>query len=349
VGFGLTWARTLVKILIADDDRDSVELLELLLSSWGHEAVSVGDGNSAWNALQAPDAPRLAILDWMMPGLEGPDICRRLRERGFPYVYVILLTARGGKNDIVVGLGHGADDYLAKPFDPDELHARLGTAQRILDLQDSLLATQKTLRFDATHDHLTGVKNRAMIVERLRREMGRGSHAGDPTVVVFADLDHFKKINDAYGHAIGDQVLLEAADRIRASIRPYDALGRYGGDEFLVVLHACDQATATALAERIRERVAAVPVRTNGPTIALTVSLGVAAGTRQDCGPAALIAAADAALYRAKAEGRNRVAVATDDEIAAAATSAEQEPAPPASRARDRPRPGDPGKKESRH
>jgi diguanylate cyclase (GGDEF)-like protein len=168
-------------------------------------------------------------------------------------------------------------------------------------------------------------------------------------VVVFADLDHFKKINDAYGHAIGDQVLLEAAERIRASIRPYDAFGRYGGDEFLVVLHACDQATAASLAERIRERVAAAPIATSGPSIALTVSLGVAAGTRESCGPAALIAAADAALYRAKAEGRNRIAVATDDEIAAAATPAEQESTLPANRGPDRRGAGAPRKKESRH
>ena len=310
-----------MRILVAEDDPDSAQLLEWMLRRWDYDVVSVADGRTALDALSAPDGPKLAILDWMMPGMDGPEVCRRLRQLAAPYVYVILLTARGNSKDVVAGLRQGADDFLLKPFDADELHARLGTGRRILELQQALLDAQGALRFDATHDHLTGVNNRATIIERLLGEMERGTRTGGQTAVVFADLDHFKSFNDTYGHPVGDQVLVEAVERMRSSIRPYDVLGRYGGEEFLVILPECGRAMAARLAERIRERVAAEPVRINGTSLPLTVSLGVAAcftKGRQHTSPEALIAAADAALYRAKAEGRNRVSVATEDEVEAA-------------------------------
>jgi diguanylate cyclase (GGDEF)-like protein len=198
----------------------------------------------------------LAILDWMMPGLDGVEVCRKVRQAGgAPYVYLIMLTGRAERRDVVQGMGAGADDYLSKPFDEQELRVRLRAGRRIVDLQEAL----RTL---ATRDALTGTWNRRAILEILRRELARGAREGTPVGVVLADLDHFKRVNDTLGHLTGDAVLSEAARRIGAALRPYDALGRYGGEEFLIVLPGCDPEGASQVAERVRGRVAEAPVTT---------------------------------------------------------------------------------------
>ncbi len=150
------------KILIADDDPVSRHMLHAFLVNWGYEVVAVIDGVDALQILEKEDAPPLALLDWMMPGIAGPQICARVREHpDQPYVYILLLTARSQKDDLLRGLEAGADDYLTKPFDAQELRARLRVGQRILDLQNGLIAAREELRFGATHDVLTGVANRA--------------------------------------------------------------------------------------------------------------------------------------------------------------------------------------------
>lgn len=305
-----------MKVLIADDEPMVLGVLEGALAGWGYDVVMAANGNDAWAALQSSEGPKLAIVDWMMPGLDGLEICGRVRARAVPYVYVILLTARGGKEDIVAGLEGGADDFLVKPFALAELKARLRTGRRVLELQERLLEDQKALRFEATHDYLTGISNRAMIRDRLVKEMDRASRDGQPTAVAFVDVDHFKEINDTCGHCTGDRVLCEIVERMQASVRPTDGLGRYGGEEFLGVFHHCDAAPASALAERIRRRIAAEPMRTDAHVLSVTVSLGVACcGRGARCSPEALIAAADTALYRAKAAGRNRVELATESDL----------------------------------
>jgi diguanylate cyclase (GGDEF)-like protein len=307
-----------VKILVAEDDPVSRRLLEVTLSKWGYEVVTCTDGQAAWEALKAPDAPQLAILDWMMPLLDGLQVCRNVRnpaERpAEPYVYIILLTAKSQKTDMVTGLEAGADDYLTKPFDAQELRMRLRAGWRILDLLDELVRAREILREQARKDSLTQLCTRATVLELLMHELDRSQRdSADrdaPVSVVLADLDHFKHINDTYGHLAGDAVLRETAHRMRDAIRPYDSIGRYGGEEFLLVLSNCDTIGAAAIAERLLQAVRKDTIVLAEATVSVTLSAGVAtSGVIQD--PEALVGAADAALYRAKRGGRNRVEVAT--------------------------------------
>src|ERR1700724_1649628 len=203
------------KILIAEDDPVSRHMLKAFLVKWDYQVVAAADGLEALAILEAEDAPSLAVLDWMMPGLEGPQVLQRVREHPErPYVYVILLTARSQKGDMLEGLESGADDYLTKPFDAQELRARLRVGQRILDLQESLIVAREELRFSATHDALTGIWNRASIFEAVSREQSRQVREGGSFGVIFADIDHFKMINDRHGHHSGDVVLREETQRI---------------------------------------------------------------------------------------------------------------------------------------
>jgi two-component system, cell cycle response regulator len=228
-----------------------------------------------------------------------------------------LLTTKGRKENVIEGLDAGADDYLTKPFDPHELQVRLRTGKRILTLQAELIEAREELRLQAMHDPLTGVWNRRAILEVLSNELARSRREGLPLAVAIADLDHFKRINDTYGHMVGDTALCEAAGRMRALLRAYDAIGRYGGEEFLMVLPGCTSQDAFKLADRLRSGVSQEPVEIPGGTIDVMCSLGVAASdTLVLLDAAALIQAADSALYRAKAEGRNRVELATVMDIA---------------------------------
>jgi two-component system, cell cycle response regulator len=296
-----------VRILVADDDSVSRLRLQRTLVRLGHEVIAVADGPSAIDALVAPDGPPMAILDWMMPGADGLDVCRAVRQRAPQYVYVILLTARDAHDDMVEAFDSGVDDYLRKPFDASELRARLRSGDRVLALQDRLLRAQDALRVEAMHDPLTGLWNRRMIVEQLGRELHRARHDKHPLAVLVADIDHFKLVNDSHGHATGDAVLRETAQRMRAVVREYDFLGRYGGEEFLFVLPGCNEVTAREAAERVRLHVSDGLVNAGNARLPVTLSLGLSwtGAVGDESGP--LINAADEALYRAKAAGRNRV------------------------------------------
>ena len=306
-----------MKILIAEDDAILRQLLERTLVRLGHEVIAVGDGNEARQLLLAPDAPRLAILDWMMPGTDGLAVCREVREKAESHIYMILLSATDPDEDLFTGLDSGADDFLAKPLDAVELRARLHAGARIIDLQARLLAAQEALRIEATRDHLTGLANRRMIMHHLTRELNRARHEGRSVVVALADLDRFKTVNDAHGHAAGDAVLFETASRMRAVVRAYDFVGRYGGEEFLLVLPGADANAGHGIAERVRARIANDPVRAGlASPLHVSVSVGVAWTGTAGFEPDGIVAAADAALYRAKANGRNRVESDTAEAIA---------------------------------
>jgi two-component system, cell cycle response regulator len=308
-----------MKILIAEDDPVSCRLLEVTLQRWGYEVLVARDGVEAWECLKQEDAPHLAVLDWMMPGMDGLEICRELRrQRREPYTYILLLTARGGKQDIIEGLAAGADDYVVKPFNVQELQVRLRAGVRIVELQADLIAAREELRHQATHDPLTGLWNRGAILEILRRELARSRRSQAAVGLVLTDLDHFKRINDLFGHAAGDAVLREAARRFEASVRVYDSVGRYGGEEFLIVLPGCDVPGLLHSAERLRAALASSPVETLGARLELTGSFGIVT-TGQLAGkvdPDVLIRAADTALYRAKNGGRNRAELTTPAEMA---------------------------------
>jgi diguanylate cyclase (GGDEF)-like protein len=303
-----------MRVLIAEDEAVSRRLLAASLRRWGCEVQAVADGEQAWAALQAEDAPRLAVLDWMMPPPSGVDICRRLRAGREPqYTYVILLTARDRKEDVVEGLDAGADDYIVKPFDTEELRVRVNAARRIINLQTELLNTQRRLQREATHDALTGLWNRSAILEALDRELGRARREHNPLGVVLADLDCFKKVNDRLGHQAGDETLRQVAERMIDVLRGYDSLGRYGGEEFLLVLPHSDAYGAAERAERIRQRLAQEPIDLGRQSFRQTLSLGVTSSAEEPTANVdALVKAADAALYAAKRAGRNRVALARE-------------------------------------
>jgi two-component system, cell cycle response regulator len=197
-----------VRVLIADDDVTSRTLLTGVLCKEGHQVETVVDGAEAWQALQQLDAPELVILDWMMPKINGPDVLRLVRAHQTESPpYILMLTSRDKKTDIIAGLEAGANDYLAKPFDAGELCARLGVGCRMVEMQNALLASRQALAHQASHDSLTGLLNRSSILDRLQRETARANRSGDEWAVGMCDIDHFKGVNDTYGHQTGDDLL----------------------------------------------------------------------------------------------------------------------------------------------
>ena len=306
-----------MEILIAEDDPVSRRVLEDYLKKWGYSLVSTRDGAEAWEALSKEGAPQMAILDWMMPGMDGLEVCRRVRQRGAePYVYILLLTVRDQNQDVIEGMEAGADDYITKPYDAGELRARLRAGRRILALQEALISARDALRFQATHDPLTGLWNRLATVDILRRELARSARAESSVGLVMADLDGFKKVNDIYGHMAGDAALREASHRMLHTVRVYDTVGRYGGEEFLMVLPGCDKEGALGHAERLRAAFQK-PFDLPDASVSVTLSLGVVAiSTAKDIDAGSLIRAADQALYRAKDQGRNRAVAASEAELA---------------------------------
>ena len=311
------------RVLIAEDDPVSCHLLKSFLVKWDYDVAVVTDGMAALRILEGDDTPRLAVLDWMMPGMEGVQICQRIRERkDRPYVYVLLLSARSEKRDLLRGLELGADDYLTKPFDSEELRARLLVGERILNLQDDLIAAREELRFRATHDLLTGISNRGTVMDALRNELSRQLREQKSFGVILVDIDHFKNVNDTYGHLCGDEVLQAVARRMRECMRPYDTVGRYGGEEFLIIASAADARGTLALAERIRHVLESKPVVTQAGEVRITASLGAAMSTdARGADPQTLLRLADKALYRAKDQGRNRAELAGAEESTSPAPS----------------------------
>jgi diguanylate cyclase (GGDEF)-like protein len=303
-----------MRLLIADDDIICRRNLEKLLGKWGHEVEVASDGTEAWQSLQRLDAPSMVVLDWMMPGMDGIEVCRRLRElKRDIRPYVILLSGKDQKKDLITGISGGADDYVTKPFAPEELRVRILAGERILNLQAESLTIMEALRKQATHDYLTGLPNRATIMEVLSREFARRSRGGQAVSVVLADVDHFKDVNDTFGHQVGDVVLAEIARRMAMEMRSYEHIGRYGGEEFLAVLWDCDTQSACVLAERLRRIVEGRPFDSPVGKIPVTMSLGVASTAEiPDATQETLVQLADAAMYRAKRAGRNRVECAMD-------------------------------------
>jgi two-component system cell cycle response regulator len=269
----------------------------------GHDLIVSGNRAEAWKILLSEDTPRLAILDGTLPWMSGPEICRQLRAiDGNPYVYFILLIS--SKEDIVEVLEAGANDYISKPFDSIELKVRIRSAM----LQDQLRSCLVKADFRASHDALTGLFNRAFILEIVAKELIHSSRTGSSLGVIIADMDHFKEINDQYGHLAGDDVLRSVANTISRVVRPYDAVGRYGGDEFLIVLPECDLEMSRQAAERIRRMLEETAVVTREGQVRITMSFGVTAcqgATTASIDDAFKLA--DESLYRAKCQGRNWV------------------------------------------
>jgi two-component system, cell cycle response regulator len=313
-----------MKILIAEDDAMSRRLLQKTLERAGYEVQAVENGRLAQDELCRSDGPRLALLDWEMPEVDGPGVCRAVRAREEKsYVYMIFLTSKESSDDKVAGLRSGADDYLTKPFNAEELKARLRTGMRILHLEDRLVEAREEMRFKATHDGLTGLWNRGVIMELLTRELVRSQRENSSTAILLCDIDHFKSVNDTYGHPVGDEVLREVAKRLLSSVRSYDFVGRYGGEEFIVVLNNCDPTSALGRAEQMREAIAVREVITKGAPLRVTMSVGLLRSVDWPSRSAdSCLDEVDAALYAAKAGGRNCVRVALPGDVAAVSPGA---------------------------
>jgi two-component system, cell cycle response regulator len=292
-----------MKILLVEDSYIERHRIGGYLTDWGLDFLAVGSGTEAVKLLEGPESPNMVLLDWMLPGLDGIDVCRRIRTNGTraTYIYTVMLTAKNRKQDLLLAMEAGADDYLAKPVDPSELRARIMVGKRILELQQSL-------RFAATHDFLTNLLNRSEILASIERELSRSGREGKPATVIMADIDHFKRINDSLGHATGDEVLKEVARRLKSDLRPYDVVGRYGGEEFLIILPSCELSTGARRADEIRNMVAKNPILTPFGTTSATVSMGVTVTSPVgDHSVSDLLYEADVSMYAAKKNGRNRV------------------------------------------
>ncbi len=314
-----------MRILVVDDDPISLEPLAERLRQWGHDVVPFESGEAAWEELQEGPPPNIVLLDWMLPGMSGLDLCRKLREAGeSPYVYVIIITGKANRADLLEGFDAGADDFLTKPFDWDELRARLRAGERIVELQNELIEAREALRTQAMQDPLTKVLNHGAILDALSQELDRAHREEYPLAVVMADLDSFKAVNDEFGHVAGDRVLVEVSRRMRNSLRSYDSIGRYGGEEFLFVLPNIGQDQAAKMAERVRLTVCREPFRVEGAEIGVSLSQGVMVWEEpRPVEVDRLIKAADEALYGVKRGGRNAVRVVlfepgeADDEVVA--------------------------------
>ncbi len=299
-----------MKILVADDDPVSRRLMERILQQSAYEVIPVENGRQATFELAREGGPRLALIDWMMPELDGPSVCREVRTRqNDSYIYMLLLTSKESSEDIVKGLEAGADDYLTKPCRPAELRARLHTGRRILQLEDKLVEAREEMRFKATHDALTSLWDRGAILALLRSELSRSERAHSPVSLLLCDIDHFKKINDAYGHQTGDEVLEEVATRLLCGVRSHDAVGRYGGEEFLILLSGCSRENLIERAEHLRRSISGSPFPTSEGSISVSMSVGAITIENWDKSSAIeqFLKKADVALYRAKASGRDRV------------------------------------------
>ena len=296
-----------MRVLIADDDALSRKILQESLNHWGYEPVIAKDGNEAWELLKEDGGPTLIVLDWVMPGMEGTEVRRKVRARNTAnYLYIILISARNSHEDVIKGLESGADDYIIKPFHSEELRSRLKIGQRIIELEKRILCLAST-------DYLTELLNRRAFMKRLEAEINRVAREKKSLGIVIADLDHFKAVNDTYGHQAGDLVLQEFSRCLSSSFRIYDFIGRYGGEEFIVGLPGASAEVSGAIADRVRkkfeEHVTMIPGCDSG--ISVTSSFGVAA--MENGQPVldidGLIKQADIALYRAKEQGRNRVEI----------------------------------------
>ena len=300
-----------MNILVIDNNPATLRQHELNLKNWGHTVSSSDNGLQACSILESTPI-EIIVFDWMMPEMDGLELCRAIRKNTYPgYIFIILLTAKDSKDDIIRGLRAGADDYLTKPFSHAELVARLNTGKRVLELERSLKDANEEIRILSITDPLTGTYNRGYMTERLPQEIKRARRYSRALSIILCDIDHFKKVNDTYGHLAGDRVLKDFARCIRHSIRQdVDWTARYGGEEFLIVLPETDVNGASVMAERLKSELSQRVTETQGKQISITASFGVV-GFGPDTpdemiSPEAMISKADKYLYQAKREGRNR-------------------------------------------
>jgi diguanylate cyclase (GGDEF)-like protein len=304
-----------VKILIAEDDPVSSRVLSTSLIKWGHEVVATGNGLEAWQALQEDNAPQLAILDWMMPGMAGPEVCRKVRQEiTTSPIYLILLTALSRKQDVVAGLEAGADDYLTKPFDRHELRVRLQTGVRIVELQSSLRVrvreleaaiverqrAEDALRNLTLTDDLTGLYNHRGFFTLAEHHAKTARRTGQGSFLIYADMDGLKQINDGFGHTEGSLAIAKTAEILRQTFRDSDIVARLGGDEFAILAPDVSARGPDGIISRLQENFRRYNEERNH-SYPLSLSIGaVRVDPNADSTIEELIAQADVAMYEHK-------------------------------------------------
>lgn len=296
-----------IKVLIADDSQVARTVVEKRLENLGFDVIVTENGEDAWEILAGDNPPQLAVLDWVMPDIEGIELCRRIRknERDH-YTYIVMVTMKGAVDDIATALDAGADDFLSKPFDGIELDARVKVGARFLHFSNKLQAANAELGRLSTSDTLTKTLNRTAIVDRLDQEFNRLRRELRPLSVVIFDIDKFQTYNTELGDHEGDGLLVSVAEALKDTCRIYDVVGRFGGDEFMVILPAADEEAAHLVASRMSAAVEKLNLCPDSSGGHLTVSAGTA--TWHPGGeptPQATIRAAVAALKRAKSSGSN--------------------------------------------
>ncbi len=304
-----------MKVLVAEDDLTSRTILGAILAKWGYEVVCAVDGQQAMDILSQPDGPKLALLDWSMPVLSGIDVCSNLRkEQANDTIYIIILTAKSEKRHVVEGLNAGANDYIIKPYDNEELQARIKVGKRMVEIQSELEKAKHALIYEAMHDSLTGLYNRKAILEMLAKELSRIKRSGGMLHIGMCDLDHFKLINDRYGHQTGDEILQGFARIMNSNLRDYDFIGRYGGEEFLIILPSSEISNKkmTCFA-RLHKVIADTKIGTRSGDLSVTVSIGVTKADGKK-GIDEILTEADNALYRAK-NTRNSICYAEQCDV----------------------------------
>ena len=300
-----------IEILLVEDSRTQALKFQLMLESHGYHVKVAQNGLEAMNML-LNNHISIVITDWVMPEMDGSELCRAIRQHDFGgYVYLILLTAKDSKTDIIEGLKAGADDYLTKPVDDAELIARLTTAERIIRLEQTLKKRNQEIALLSITDPLTKIYNRGYINDHLPIAFKRAARYNLPLAITICDIDHFKLVNDRYGHQVGDKVLIAFADCLNQALRrDLDWMARYGGEEFLVVMPETDLAGAQVAAERFRKKIETLSVPADGDSIKITASFGTCAistdSATQQLSSDEMIKTADRCLYEAKEKGRNR-------------------------------------------
>jgi diguanylate cyclase (GGDEF)-like protein len=298
------------RVLVAEHHKSTRLMLMQMLSKWGFEAVPARDATEVMRIVEQQRPPELIILGKMAPDIDAVELCGLIGNREGDYSpYILLLATQDEKQQMVRALESGAAACLTTPFEAKELRARLVVAARLLQRQESLISARDRFRDLAARDTLTGIWNRRSIDQILKEELEQAGRTRRTTGVLLVDLDYFKKVNDTHGHLVGDLVLRETSRRLKSALRTYDSIGRYGGEEFLVVVPGSSEAELHELAERVRKAIEKDPICVGENKIRVTLSIGAAIAPSRGKSPSAVVAAADAALYDAKRSGRNRTCV----------------------------------------
>lgn len=311
-----------MKILLAEDITVTRKLVKKILENKGYEVVEAEDGQKAWEIFQKEkEKINIALLDWSMPRLSGLQLCKKIKATEIQgYIYIIFLTGKVDIDNVVEGLEAGADDYVTKPFDKRELISRIDVGKRYVQLQQKLREANHKLHILAITDGLTRILNRRALLERLEEELHRAGRENAFFCLIMLDIDHFKRVNDDHGHQAGDKILIEVVNRVKSKLRPYDIIGRYGGEEFLVGIFGADRETGLKKAEDFRRSVEEKEFEYSDKKLKITISLGISyqkiGATKRDIPRLLddLTKQADDALYKAKETGRNRVVCFCDSD-----------------------------------